>query len=113
MALYIDKEQTIAYDINTQISKNLTLYVDFEFEGTKTEVSEDKKSFSIKPINVKNGKTVILALYNGEQFVEMQSAVYTGEAVPFTTTKAYTKAKVMVWDDLTNLKPLYDVEIVK
>ena len=115
MVLYIDKEQTIAYDINTPISKNLTLYVDYkiEFEGTKTEVSEDKKSFSIKPINVKNGKTVILALYNGEQFVEMQSAVYTGEVVPFTTTKAYTKAKIMVWEDLTNLKPVCNIEIIE
>lgn len=83
------------------------------FEGTKTEVSEDKKSFTITPINIENVKTVILALYNGEQFVEMQSAVYTGEAVPFTTTKAYTKAKVMVWDDITNLKPVCDFEFVK
>lgn len=43
----------------------------------------------------------------------MQSAVYTGEAVPFTTTKAYTNAKVMVWDDLTNLKPVCEVENVQ
>lgn len=84
-----------------------------KFEGTKTEVSEDKKSFTITPINVENGKTVILALYNEEQFVEMQSAVYTGEVIPFTTTKSYTKAKVMVWDDLTNLKPVCEAEIVK
>ena len=81
-----------------------------KFEGTKTKVSEDKKSFTITPINVENGKTVILALYNGEKFVEMQSAVYTGEAIPFTTTKTYTKAKVMVWNDLTNLKPVCEVE---
>ena len=84
-----------------------------KFEGTKTEVSEDKKSFSITPINVEIGKTVILALYNGEQFVEMQSAVYTGEAVPFTTNKTYTKAKVMVWDDLINLKPVCEVENIQ
>ncbi len=84
-----------------------------KFEGTKTEVSEDKKSFTITPINVENGKTVILALYNGEQFVEMQNAVYTGDAIPFTTTKTYTKAKVIVWDDLTNLKPVCEVEKVE
>ncbi len=84
-----------------------------KFEGTKTTVSEDKKSFAITPINIENGKTVILAFYNGEQFVEMQSAVYTGETVPFTTTKTYTKARVMVWDDITNLKPVCNVEIVK
>ena len=77
-----------------------------KFEGTKTTVSEDKKTFTITPVNVENGKTVILALYNGEQFIEMQSAVYTGEAVPFTTTKAYTKAKVMVWNDFDTIMPL-------
>lgn len=84
-----------------------------KFEGTKTTVSEDKKSFTIKPINIENGKTVILALYNGEQFVEMQSLVYTGESIPFTTTKSYTKAKVMVWDDFKTLKPVCEVENVQ
>ena len=69
--------------------------------------------FIITPINIENGKTVILALYNGDVFVEMQSAVYTGEAVPFTTTKAYTKAKVMVWDDLKSLKPVCVVENIE
>ena len=53
------------------------------------------------------------ALYDGDKFVEMQSAVYTGEAVPFTTTKTYTKAKVMVWDDLTNLKPICEVDYIQ
>lgn len=77
---------------------------------TKTAVSEDGKSFTITPINIENGKTVILALYNGEQFVEMQSAIYNGETIPFTTTKSYTNAKVMVWDDLTSLNPVCDVE---
>ena len=84
-----------------------------KFEGTKTEVSEDKKSFTITPINIENGKTVILALYDGEKFIEMQSLVYTGEAIPFTTTKTYTKAKVMVWDDITNLKPVCEVENIQ
>ena len=84
-----------------------------KFEGTKTKVSEDKKSFSITPINIENGKTVILALYNGEQFVEMQKEVYAGVDIMFTTTKSYTNAKVMVWENLTNLKPVCNVEIVK
>lgn len=81
--------------------------------NTRTTLSNNDKSFTVTPINIENGKTVILALYNGEQFVETQSAVYAGEAIPFTTTKAYTKAKVMVWNDLTSLKPLCSVENVK
>lgn len=62
------------------------------------------------PINIESGKAVILALYDGDTLVEMQKAVYTGETVTFTTTKAYTNEKVMVWDDLTILKPVCDVE---
>jgi hypothetical protein len=80
---------------------------------TKTSISDDGKSFTVVPVNIENGKTVILALYNREQFVEMQKAVYVGDAIPFTTDKTYTDAKVMVWDDLANLKPVCDVEIVK
>ena len=79
---------------------------------TKTDVSEEGKAFTVTPINIETGKTVILALYNGEQFVEMQSAVYTGEAVPFTTTKTYTKAKVMVWDSVASVKPVCNVETI-
>ena len=84
--------------------------------GTKTLVSEEGETvqqqvmFTIKGMHLPEGCRVILALYNGERFVEMQSSVYTGEAVPFTTTKTYTKAKVMVWDDLNSLKPVCDVE---
>ena len=80
---------------------------------TNTAVSEDGKSFTVTPVNVENGKTVILALYDGEKLVEMHSAVYTGESVLFTTTKAYTNAKVMIWDDLTSLKPVCDVETIE
>ena len=80
---------------------------------TRTNCSSNDKSFTITPIGVGNGKIVILALYDGEKFVEMQSAVYTGEAIPFTTTKAYTKAKVFVWDDLKTLRPICEAEIVK
>lgn len=80
---------------------------------TKTTVSNDGKSFTVVPVNIENGKTVILALYDGEKFIEMQSAVYTGEEIPFITTKAYTNAKVMVWNDLRTLKPVCNVEIVK
>ena len=80
---------------------------------TRTNCSSNDKSFTITPIGVGNGKIVILALYDGEKLVEMQSAVYIGEAIPFTTTKAYTKAKVFVWDDLKTLRPICEAEIVK
>lgn len=102
----------LTYTCNGYDDNKYTITI-IKFEGTKTEVSEEKKSFTITPINIENGKTVILALYNGEQFVEMQNAVYSGEAVPFTTTKSYTKAKVMVWENLETLVPTCEVEIVE
>ena len=43
----------------------------------------------------------------------MQSATYEGNELSFTTNKTYTNTKVMVWDNLTSLKPVCDVEIVK
>ena len=80
------------------------------YEGTKTNVSKDGKSFTVTPINVEAGNLVILALYNGDKFVEMQKTIYEGDAVHFTTNKSYTNAKVMAWDDLTNLKPVCEAE---
>ena len=58
-------------------------------------------------------KPSLMPINKVEQFVEMQSAVYAGEAIPFKTTKSYTNAKVMVWDGLTTLRPVCKVEIIK
>lgn len=81
--------------------------------NTKTTLSNNDKTFNITPLNIENGETVILALYNGEQVVEVQSVVYIGELITCTTDKTYTKAKVMVWDDLTTLTPVCEPEIIK
>ncbi|MBR5240254.1 MAG: leucine-rich repeat protein [Clostridia bacterium] len=84
-----------------------------KFEGTKTTVSEDDKSFTVTPVNMETGKTVILALYNGNKLVQMQPAIYQGEALIFTTNVNYTNAKVMVWNDLGSLSSVCGVEVVK
>lgn len=67
----------------------------------------------VKPINIAAGKTVILALYDGNKFIEMQSSIYGGTDIPFTTDKAYTCAKVMVWNSLSEMSPVCDFKIVK
>lgn len=97
---------------NTLTSNAYTINI-VKFEGTKTTISEVGKTFTVKPINIEMGNTVILALYNGDTFVEMQQKPYTGENIPFTADKAYTNAKVMVWKNLENMSPICDVEIVK
>lgn len=80
---------------------------------TETTVSEDRKVFIVNPFNVKEQNVVILALYDGDRFVEMQYAIYEGTSIPFVITKVYKEAKVMVWDSFTNLKPISDVELIK
>lgn len=119
---YNGRPQTISLtDTETvlTLTYSQTSYTDSEykikivkFEGTKTTVSEDGKTFTIKPINIDNGNTVILALYNGDTFVEMQSATYAGKDIPFTTDKEYTNIKVLVWNNLESMNPTCDIEIV-
>ena len=84
-----------------------------EIRRTETTISENGKIFTVHPINIETGVTVILALYDNKKLVEMQSATYEGNELSFTTNKTYTNTKVMVWDNLTSLKPACDVEIVK
>lgn len=80
---------------------------------TETTVSGDGKTFTVSPVNVETGKTVILALYSGNQLAELHKATYEGRAIPFTTTANYNSAKVFVWDDLDTLIPVCDTNIVK
>ena len=70
----------------------------------------------VKPINIAAGKTVILALYDGDKFVEMkQSNEYseTNREITFIPTKTYTRAKVMIWNSLSETSPVCDFKIVK
>ncbi len=80
---------------------------------TRTSILEDGKEFIISPINVETGNLVILVIYDGGKFVETQQAVYVGNEIPFTTSKSYKEAKVMIWDSFSNLKPICDVEVVR
>ena len=81
--------------------------------ATLTSVSENRKIFTVKPVNLTSGNIIMLALYEHKKMVEIHILTYTNEAVSFTTTKDYTKAKVMVWDNSTNLKPVCNIENVQ
>lgn len=83
--------------------------------GIKITPSNDGK-IVVKPCNIDAGKTVILALYDGDKFVEMQqSSEYseTNREITFTPTKFYTRAKVMIWNSLSGMSPVCDFKIVK
>lgn len=84
-----------------------------KFEGTKTVVFDDGKKFTVNPLGIETGKTVILALYDGDCLAEVQTAICDGKGILFTTTKAYTKAKVMVWNSLNGIIPVCEAEILK
>lgn len=109
--LCTDNTLLTEYDLNTPVTSDITLYI--KYNGTKTMVSSDGKTFNIKPAEIAKGNTVILALYNGKEFSEMQSKVYDGTDILFTTDKTYTSAMVMVWSNIDNMEPICDVEIVK
>lgn len=79
-------------------------------DGTKTLVSQDGKSFTVHPLSIADGSTVILALYNGSRLVEVQKAVAYGDSLLFTTTKTYTRATVMAVGSLNSLTPLCSAE---
>ena len=70
----------------------------------------------VEPINISAGKTVILALYDGDRFVEIQqSDEYSNEnkEITFTSTKHYTRAKVMIWNSLSEMSPVCDFKIIE
>ena len=66
-----------------------------------------------RPINIENGKTVIVAFYDGDKFIEMQSKAYNGTEITFETNKTYTCAKAMVWDSLDSVSPVCKAKTVK
>lgn len=82
---------------------------------TKTTISNNGKTFTIQHINIEIGKTVMLILYadDGMTLAEIQLATYNGEDICFTTTKTYTNAKILIWDDLTTLTSTCKPEIIK
>ena len=81
-----------------------------KFEGTKTTVSDDGKSFSIKPINIETDNTVILALYDNDTLVDTVYKTNWGTGFECSTDKTYNNAKVMVWDSLKSCIPICNTE---
>ena len=88
-------------------------YNSSNFPFTKTTVYNDGKEFDVKLNNVERGKTVVLALYNDGQLVDIKKGIYEGENLTFTTTCEYTNAKVMVWNQLDSLIPVCREEELK
>ncbi len=79
---------------------------------TNTTITK-KSSYDMFDIDVKNtdNGTVILAIYNGNKLVDIQSEEYSGENLSFATFADYTTVKIMLWDSISTMRPLYEPEI--
>lgn len=94
---------------NYSIAENIIKYC----KGINVVPSDEGRRIVVRPINIESDKTVILALYDGNKFIEIQSRIYGGTEITFTTDKAYTCAKVMIWNSLSEMSPVCDFKIVK
>ena len=84
--------------------------------GISAKRSADGKSIVVKPINIADGKTVILVLYDGDKIVGVQqSSEYseTKREITFTLTEPYTRAKVMIWNSFSEMSPVCDFKIIE
>jgi len=89
---------------------------DNAYTGTKTvciTAVTGEKIFTCIPNNLPFNSIIILACYDGEKLVEVMYTPNTDETVNFVSKKAFECAKVMVWENLANLKPVCEVENVK
>ncbi|MBR2472155.1 MAG: leucine-rich repeat domain-containing protein [Clostridia bacterium] len=109
--LYTDQSLTTEFALDTPVTENLELYTRIE-EHTATTVSNDGRTFTVTGYALDRGNTVIVALYEGGRFVEMQSKAYESAELTFTTTKDYDTVKVMVWESLGDLQPVTKPEII-
>lgn len=67
----------------------------------------------VTPTNAQVGDCMIVACYKGNRMVYVDTYSYNGATtVPFVPDKAYDTIKIMVWESLSNMKPLSDVEII-
>lgn len=84
--------------------------------GISAKRSADGKSIVVKPINIADGKTVILVLYDGDKIVGVQqSSEYseTKREITFTPTEHYTRAKVMIWNSFSEMSPVCDFKSIE
>ncbi len=95
-------------------ARDMTYTVNFIKTGptTKTTISEDGKTFTIKPIFLSSGNQVVVALYKGGKLVEIKRRTYSGDGnnITIEVDSSYTSAKVMVYDKFDSVAPLSAAE---
>lgn len=79
--------------------------------GISASISSGKFTIAVDDEYI--GKIVILGLYKDGQLTESHHVIYSGSDLVFDTAKNYTEAKIMLWDNLDDMTPLFDVYSVK
>lgn len=70
------------------------------------------QNFETAVYGAEAGSLVILALYNeNNQLIEIQMKKYAGENCKFVSAKKYSKAKIMLWNDISTMTPISNAEI--
>ncbi len=109
--LYTDAAHTVKYNTQSVLNENTTLYV--VYNKIYTETQKNGNTFYISAYNIENGSLVILGLYKGDVLVDIQNAEFKGDTLSFSTTADYDAAKVMLWKNLSDLKPLTEIQSVE
>lgn len=84
-----------------------------KFIGTKTTVSKNGKNFEITAENIPDGSAVVLAMYNEDVLCDVKKFTYCGEIMEYAAGCEFAKAKVMVWDGVTGIRPICPYENVE
>ncbi len=99
-------------DILTLTDSDITLYAVWEgVVYTKTTVLNG--ICMVTPYGIRNGDTVMLAAYLGNQLVYFDDYVYQGDdIIPFFPNATYDSVRVFVWDSISGCTPLTTPEPV-
>ncbi len=109
---FVGTESEKAYSVGANNDPFKSLSTTYS-KGTRSTVSSDRKKVTVTPVNVESGIEVIVALYKNGAFVGTQSATYTNGELSFDTNASYTDVKIMLWNELGDLKPLCEAENIQ
>lgn len=102
---------------NRYSSSEFTLSIETDcYPSTKTvcvQAVTGEKIFTCIPMNLPSECRVILACYNKDNLVEIQSVPNENTEIYFVVSENFTDAKVMVWDSFDSMIPIVTAEIVK
>ena len=91
-------------------TEDVTLYAVWQ-RIVVTNTSVISNIIMVTPTNAQIGDCIIAACYKEERMVYVDTYSYNGETtIPFIPNVEYDTIKIMVWESLSNLKPLSDVE---